>query len=208
MSLPLKRKREVSPEFTGVACSSTSGSHANGRGRGRDRGRGRGRSFHIPRRASQTTLLTEVWKHRTHSTYAYSSQLGPVPPEPPTILPTLNSEAQPGVINETPPLLHKPADANSPHNLDDFVNSSQYQDARPQQVHRPNRPLRQAHRNKRQNQASTWKNQVIPMLLEPFMDLLRRTKSGRVSVSPPAPNDGACSCSPVTLKITCVSWNC
>ena len=221
MPLPLKRKRESSPESTGTVARSsqnpgrgghTSRNRANGRGR--DRGRGRGRSFHIPRHASQTALLTEVWKHRTHSTYAFSSQFGPAPPSPPTILPTVKSEVplqpQPGVINETPQLLHSPTNANSPHNLDDFVNSSLYQDTQPnhpQQVHRPNGPVKQAHRNKRQNQASNWMDQIIPVLLEPFMDLLRQTRSGRVAVSPPAPNDGACSCSSVALKITCVSWN-
>ena len=221
MSLPLKRKRESSPESTGIIASSshylgrgghTSRGHANsrgpgrsrGRGRGRSRGRGRGRSFHIPRRALQTALLTELWKHRTDSTYAFSGQFGPVPPSPPTI------NLEPGVIAETPQLLHSPANTNPPQNLDDFVNSSEYQDSQsihPPRVHRPNGPRRQTHQNKRQNQASIWMDRMIPLLLEPFMDLLRRTKSGRVSVSPPAPKDGACSCSSVALKITCVSWN-
>lgn len=223
MSPPLKRKRESSPESAGIVPHS---SHSLGRGghtsRGRAsghirvRGRGRGRSFHIPRRGSQTALLTELWKHRTHSTYAFSSQISPVPPFPPTIHPTINLESplhhqpQPGVIAETPQSLHSSTNANPPHNLDDFINYSEYQDAQsihPQQVHRPNGPLRQAHRNKRQNQASIWMDQVIPLLLEPFMDLLRQTKSGRVSIPPPAPSDGACSCSSVSLKITCVSWN-
>ena len=161
MSPPLKRKRESSPESAGIVAHSSHnlgrGGHTS-RGRANGRVRGRGCSFHIPRRASQTALLTELWKHRTHSTYAFSSQFGPVPPSLPTLHPTVNLESplhhqpQPGVIAETPQLLHSSANANLPHNLDDFVDSSEYQDAQsihPPQVHRPNGPLRQAHQNKR-----------------------------------------------------------
>ena len=230
MSLPLKRKRESSPTSTGaVACDSSNldrGAHTR-RGRdncrGRDRGRGRGRGFHIPKGASQTALLTEVWKHRTHGRYYPSSQLRPVPRSPPTRSPPTRSpppispqivdlgSPQPDLIAATPELLHGRTQTVRPHNLDEFTNFSEHPNAQsihPRTVRRPNGPLRQKHRYKRQNQASTWMDQMIPLLLEPFMDLLRLTKSGRVSVSPPAPIDRACSCSPVALKITCVSWNC
>ena len=220
MSPPLKRKRESSPESTGsIARSSntlsrgghTSRGRANSRGRGRDRGRARGRSFHIRKGASRTELLTEVWKHNTQSAYTFSPQFGPVFPSQPTIQPTVTLESpQPGVIAGTSQPLHNPANASPPHNLDDFFNSPNYQDQRSiplRQGHRATGPQRQAHRNKRRNQASTWMDQMIPLLLEPFMDLLRRTKSGRVPVSPAANNDGACSCTSVALKITCVSWN-
>ena len=220
MSLPLKRKRESSPTSTGaVACHSNNldrGVHTRrGRenSRGRDRGRGRGRSFHIPKGASQTALLTEVWKHRTHSTYAPSSQSRLVPRSPP-ISPQIESpshhQPQPGSIAVTPERLHDQTKTIRPHNPNDFANFSEHQNAQsihPRTVRRPNGPLRQVHRDKRRNQASTWMEQMIPLLLEPFMELLRLTKSGRVSVSPPAPIDRACSCSPVALKITCVSWD-
>ena len=96
MSLPLKRKCESSPMSTGaVACDSSNldrGAHTR-RGRdncrGHDRGHGHGHSFHIPKGASQTALLMEVWKHRTHGRYYPSSQLRPVPHSLPTCsLPT------------------------------------------------------------------------------------------------------------------------
>lgn len=219
MSLPLKRKRESSRESTGTAaCSSVNpgrGGHTGiGRGNihapGRRRSRGRGRSFHIPsRNASQTAILTEVWKHRTLGTYSVSSQLGPAPPFSPTSHPTVESpsrdQPQPEKLPEMPQLLHSYTKANRPQNLDNFLNSSEYQHT--QSI--TNGPLRQTHRNKRRNQASTWMEQVIPLLFEPFMDLLRRTQSGRVSVSPAATKDDACSCSsvPLKLKVTCVSWD-
>lgn len=219
MSLPLKRKRDSSRESTGTAaCSSSNperGAHTSrGRGNinapGRRRGRGRGRSFHIPsRNASHASILTEVWKHRTHGTYSVSSQLGRAPLSSPTSHPTFESP-QPDKLPETPQQPHRYNKANLPHNTDNLINSSEYQHAQSihlQKVDRPNGPQRQTHRNKRRNQASTWMEQVIPLLFEPFMDLLRRTQSGRVSVSPAAPNDDACSCSSVPLKVTCVSWD-
>ena len=220
MSLPLKRKRESSRESTGTAaCSSSNPGRGGHTGIGCSnihapgRRRGRGCSFHIPsRNASHTVILTEVWKHRTHGKYSVSSQLGPAPPSSPTSRPTVESPVrdQPDKLPETPQLLHHYTEADRPHNLDNSVNFSEYQHAQSihlQKVDRPNGPLRQTHRNKRRNQASTWMEQVIPLLFEPFMDLLRRTQSGRVSVSPAAPNDDACSCSSVPLKVTCVSWD-
>lgn len=212
MSLPLKRKREASPGSTSnVACSSNSlerGEYTDrGRVNRRGRGRGRGRSFYIPRHASQTAILTEVWKHRTRGTHALSSQSTPAPPS----LPASHANVESPAANaETPPLLYGPTNADQSHDLGDSFISFEPQDTQPihpRKVHRVNGPLRQLHRNKRQNQASTWMDQVIPQLLKPFMDLLRRTKSGRVSVPPTAPNDDACSCSRAALKVTCVSWN-
>jgi len=225
MSLPLKRKRESSRESSGTAARSSSnpgrGGHT-GRGNGnnhapgRRRSRGRGRSFHIPsRNASHTVILTEVWKHRAHGTYSISSQLGSAPPSSPTSHPTAESQLGhqplPDALAEPPQPLHRHTNANRLHNVDNFLNSSEYQGAqsnRPQKVDCPNGPLRQTHQNKRRNQASTWMEQVIPLLFGPFMDLLRRTQSGRASISPPAPNDDTCSCSLVPLKVTCVSWDC
>ena len=224
MPLPLKRKRESSRESTGTAeCSSSKpgrGGHT-GRGRGnihapvRRRSRGRGRSFHIPsRNASQTVILTEVWKHRTHGTYSVPLTSAP-PSSSPTSHPTVESpfREQPRLddeLPETPQLLHRYTKANRPHNLNNSVNSSEYQHAElfhPRKVIRVNGPLRHTHRNKQQSQAATWMEQVLPLLFEPFMGLLRQTQSGRVSVSPEAPNDDACSCSSVPLKVTCVSWD-
>ena len=213
MPFPVKRKRDSSPKPTGAVTRGSNnlggGEHTiRGRstGRSRDRGRGRGRSFHIPRNAPQTALLTEVWKHRTRGTYCLSSQSGPVPPSshaPPSHTP------QPDGIAKTPQPPHGSAEDTQYHNLDDFFNSSGHQNT--QSIHlrkvRPlNGPLRQIHRNKRQNQASAWTDRMIPLLLGPFMDLLQRTRSGRV-FPPTAPQDAACSCSSVALKITCVSWN-
>lgn len=219
MSLPLKRKRELSCESTGTAARGPSsverGGHT-GRGRSdgrRRRGRGRGHSFHIPsRHASKTVILAEVWKHRTHATYTISSQSGPVPPSLPTghpeVEPPVPPRSQPDVIVETPQFLHSPTDINQDQHLGDFVNSAEYQDT--PRIHPPrkaDRPLRQIHRNKRRNQASTWMDQVIPMLLGPFMELLRRTKSGQVAASPAAPDNDACACPSVALRVTCVSWD-
>jgi hypothetical protein len=228
MSLPLKRKCDSLPEPSGAVVGGSnnleggeymSRGHARGRarGRGRDRGHGRGRSFHIPKNALQTAILTALWKHRTHGTFTPSLQFGPVPPPPPTSDPKVNSglplHPRPslGMITERPQVLHDPTKINQSHKLNDVFNSSDHQNApsiHQQKVHRLNGPIKQTHQNKRQNQASTWMDQVIPQLLEPFMDILRWTKSGRESVSPPASNDDACSCASAALKITCVSWNC
>ena len=231
MSLPLKRKRESSHKSTGAAaCSSSSlkrGGHtSNGCGNGRGNGcgnscgrrgshsRSRSHSFHIPScHASQTVILTEVWKHRTRGTYAVTSQSSLVPPSLPTSHPNKpppHHQPQPDLIAESPQHLHNPTNAGQYHNLDDFINVSEYQDPQLfhlQDVNRQNGPLRQMHWNKRRNQASTWMDQVIPTLFEPYMDLLQWTKNGWVSVSPAAPDDGACSCSSVSLKVTCVSWD-
>ena len=223
MSLPLKRKREASLGSIGNAARSTNNletggytgrgrvnARGSGRGCGRGRGRGcvRGRSFHIPKHASQTAILTEVWKHHTHGIYALPSQSDAAPPSPPTSDPNVES---PSAIAETLPPLHGPPESDQYHDLGDFFSTFVPRDTQPihpRKAHRPNGPSRQTHQNKRQKQASTWMDQVIPQLIEPFMDLLRRTKSGRVSVPPTAPNDDACSCSSVALRVTCVSWNC
>ena len=221
MSLRIKRKREPSPEPPGNIGDSnnlergdnmTSG-RARGRecarGRGRDRGRGRGRSFHIPRNGSQTAILTELWKHHNHGTFTIPSQFDPVPPPPPTGDPSdLEPKSPLSVTTEAPQLPHSP---NWSHEIGDLFNPSDHQNTSstcPQKVDPLNKRPKQIHRNKRQNQASTWTNQMIPLLLEPFMDLLRWTRSGREPVSPPTvPNDDACSCASISLRITCVSWN-
>src|SRR5258706_10320966 len=162
MSLPLKRNREsltesngpVAPGLNNLGRGNTSRRRGNGRGngRGRDRGPGRGRSFHIPKGASQTALLTEVWRHRTHGTYALSSQLHPVPRSPPKSPQTVDLESpihnqpQPGLIAATPELLHGPTESVQSSNLDEFVDFSEHQNAQsihPRTVHRPNGPLRQ-----------------------------------------------------------------
>lgn len=219
MSLPLKRKRELSCEDTGTAvCGSSNaerGGHVgrgHGCGRSRGRGCGRGRSFHIPsRHASKIVVLAELGRHRAHGTYTISSQSGPVPPSSPTSHPKVESpfhhRSQPDVTAETPQLLQGPTNVNQGHNLGDLDNSSEYQDTPSIHPQKVDRPLKQIHRNKRRNQASTWMDQVIPLLLGPYMELLRRTKSGQVAVSPAAPDDHACSCSSVALKVTCVSWD-
>jgi hypothetical protein len=220
MSLPIKRKRESLPEPSGTTAGDSSnlerGEHIVGgrsrgrglsRGRGRDRGRSRGRSFHIPRNGSKTAILTEIWNHRTHDKFTISSQFGPVPPPPTGDPNNLEPKSPPSVTAEAPQLLHSP---NWSHEPGDFFNPSDHQNAsptRPQKVDLLNGRPKQIHRNKRQNQASTWTNQMIPLLIEPFMDLLRRTKGGREPVSPPVPNDAACSCRSISLKITCVFWD-
>ena len=154
-------------------------SRGHGHGRGRGHGRSRDHSFHIPsRHASQTVILTEVWKHRTHGAFAIPSQSGLVPPSLPTSYPNTESppphQPQPDTIAETPLHLHSPTNADQSHNLDNFINSSEYQHAsiHPRKVDHPDGPLRQTHQTKQRNQASTWMDQVIPMLFEPFMDLL------------------------------------
>jgi len=222
MSLRIKRKRESSPEPPGTIVGDSNnlerGGHRDSgrtrgrecaRGRGRNRGRG-GRSFHILRHGSQTAILTEIWKHRNHGTLTISSQIGPVPPPPPTGDPNnLELKAPPSMTAEleTPQLPHSP---NWSHKIGDLSNPSDHQNTSstcPRKVDPLNGRSKQIHRNKRQNQASTWTNQMIPLLLEPFMDLLRRTRSGREPVSPSVPNDDACSCASISLRITCVSWN-
>src|SRR5258706_3408835 len=172
MSLPLKRKRESSHKSTGAAaCSSSSlkrGGHtSNGRGngcgnsRGNSRGRrgsrshGRSHSFHIPScHALQTVILTEVWKHCTRGTYAITSQSSLVPPSSPTSHPHKlppHHQPQPDLIAESPQHLHNPTNAGQYHNLDNFINVSEYQDPQSfhlQDVNCQNGPLRQMHRNK------------------------------------------------------------
>ena len=214
MPFPLKRKRESSPKPTGAVARGSNnlggGEHTIKRGstvRRRDRGRGRGRSFHIPKNASKAALLTEVWKHHNHATYYLSSQSGPVPPS--SHAPPSRAAPQPDGVAKTPQPPHGSPKDTQYHDLGDFFNSSGHQDAQPihlRKVRPPNGPLRQIHRNKRQNQASAWMDRMIPLLLGPFMDLLQRTRSGRV-FPPTAPQNAACSCSSVALKITCVSWN-
>ena len=127
MSFPLKRKRESSLEPAGGVASSSNnlerGEHkmrgrTTGRCRGRGCGRGRGRSFHIPRNASKYELLTEVWKHRTHSPYSIFSQSGPVPPSsPPSHSPPSPApQPQPDEITKAPQLLHGSTKATRYHN--------------------------------------------------------------------------------------------
>ena len=128
MPFPLKRKCESSPKPAGAVASSSNnlerGKHTmRGRstGRSRDRGRSRGRSFHIPRNASQTALLTEVWKHRTHSPCHLSSQSRPVPPSSPPShpppSPAPQPQPQPDENTKTPQLLHGSTKATCYHNL-------------------------------------------------------------------------------------------
>ena len=220
MSLPLKRKHELSCKSTGsAACGSSNvgrGGHTV-RGRGNGHGcrcdRGCGRSFNIPScHASKTVILTEVWKHCTHGPYTISSQSGPAPPSSLTSRPKVESpfhhQSQPVMIMETPQLLHDPMNVDQDHNLGDFVNSLEYQDTPSIHPRKADHPLRQIHQNKQQNQASTWMDQVIPLLLGPFMELLQQTKNGQVAVSSAAPDSNdACSCPSVTLRVTCVSWD-
>ena len=215
MTFLLKRKRESSPKPLGAVTRGPDilggGEHTiRGRStrcsRGRGCGRGRGHSFHIPRNASRNALLTEVWEHRTTSTYSFFSQWGSLPPSSRT---PPGHASQPDGIAKTPQPPHESAGDTRYHNLNDLVSSSEHQNA--QSIHLRNvrpldGPIRQTHRDKRQNQASAWTDQIIPLLLGPFMDLLQRTRSGRV-FPPTAPQDAPCSCSPVALKITCVSWN-
>jgi len=103
MSLPLKRKHNSLPEPPGTVAGAPSnfagGEHivrgrGSGRGRGRGCDRGRGRSFHIPKHASQTVILQELWKHHTHSTFIPSSQFDLVNPPPPTSDTNVNLETR------------------------------------------------------------------------------------------------------------------
>ena len=216
MSLPLKRKRDSLPEPPGAVAGAPSnfagGEHVvrgrgSGRGRGRGCDRGRGRSFHIPKHASQTVILKELWKHRTHSTFIPSLQFDLVTPPPPTSDTNVNLEtcARPSAITDTPQL-----GPNHPHEQSgslDFLDCENSPPIRREKVRLLKPPPKQTHQKKRQNQVSTWTDQTIPLLLEPFMDLLHRMKGSRESVSPPAANDSACTCTSIVLKITCVSWD-
>ena len=173
-----------------------------------DHGHGHGWSFHIPKNALKAALLTEVWKHHNHATYYLSSQLGPVPPS--SHAPPSCAAPQPDGVVKTPQPPHGSLKDTQYHDLGDFFNSSGHQDAQPIHLWKVcplNGPLKQIHRNKQQNQASAWMDRMIPLLLGPFMDLLQWTRSGQV-FPPTAPQDAACSCSSITLKITCMSWNC
>ena len=76
-----------------------------------------------------------------------------------------------------------------------------WHDMSPPDFHDPNR-----HQRKKDNQYRHWQNEVIPALIQPYLDILRQTDHMRLSLPEPPLFECQCGGGRHPLKVLGVSW--